>query len=378
MLSIRAIAARGPMPFLLPAHTGLRAVAALLVVCFHYSIHVGDPGAAVNRILLNGYLGVDLFFVLSGFIIHHVYRAQFAEGRIAARYATFLRYRLARIYPVHVAMLLVLVFFQMLASAHSGGGLPADYSPGAILAALALVQGWFGIAAPNGVAWSVSAEWFVYLVYPGALVLSCRLPVAVRIAVLCGLLLILQLFWQQNPLLRVVPEFALGAFAYEAALRLRHRLQEFRWLGAAVFAATLLMLGVFQPVLIVPLGFCFAALLVALVNPRDDLARVLSGPVALYLGEISYSLYMVHSPWREILKKAAHRFEINLSSASGMVLSVVTALALAALVYHTVEMPARHLLRGRKSQAPQDIGLTSMSSLDVLGPLEPARDRTVG
>ena len=134
----------------------------------------------------------------------------------------------------------------------------------------------------------------------------------------------------------------------------------------------------FEPALILPLVFCFAALLIVLVNPRDYLARLLCGPVALYLGEISYSLYMVHSPWRELLKRTSHRLGIDLSAASGMAFSVVTALALAALVYHTVEMPARHFLRGRKARAPQETELTSLSHLKVSGFAEPSRDRTVG
>lgn len=366
------------MPSLLPAHTGLRAIAALLVVGFHYSIAIGPPGAIPSAVLRNGYLGVDLFFVLSGFILHHVYRAKFDRTTFRARYGAFLRYRLARIYPVHLAILLALIAFQCVSSAASGQPMPVEYSGGAILAALLLVQSWIDIAVPNAVSWSVSAEWFAYLVYPAALVAGQRLSPVVKLAALVPLLLALHFLWEANPLFRIVPEFALGVFAYEAALRLHPRLRKARWLGTAAFAAMLLTMGAFGPALIVPIGLCFAVLLVGLVNPSDWLGRILCGSAFLYLGEISYSLYMVHSPWREILRRGAHRFDFDLASGLGMVLSVGTALGLAALAYHALEMPARRLLRGRRAGTPQDMALTPLGTLTPVPLAERGPDQTFG
>src|SRR5579871_4886437 len=82
--------------------TALRFFAAAWVVLFHYwpNLTLAAPPALVAK----GYLGVELFFVLSGFILCHVYLPPFEEGRF--KYADFLWARLARIYPMHLMTLL--------------------------------------------------------------------------------------------------------------------------------------------------------------------------------------------------------------------------------------------------------------------------------
>src|ERR1700744_4959496 len=81
----------------IPALTGLRGVAALWVVLFHMELETPIP------IIEKGYLGVDIFFILSGFILMHVY-----ADRKEFNYNEFVRARLARIYPLHMLSLVVL------------------------------------------------------------------------------------------------------------------------------------------------------------------------------------------------------------------------------------------------------------------------------
>jgi peptidoglycan/LPS O-acetylase OafA/YrhL len=79
--------------------TSLRFFAALWVVLFHYWVKLDGP--AEPAIITRGYLGVELFFTLSGFILCHVYLARFGEGGF--KYGGFLWNRLARVYPLHLA-----------------------------------------------------------------------------------------------------------------------------------------------------------------------------------------------------------------------------------------------------------------------------------
>src|SRR5689334_3784923 len=81
--------------------TSLRFFAAFWVVLFHYWRHL-DVGFT-SPIVQRGYLGVEVFFTLSGFILCHVYLSSVDEGRF--RYGSFLWNRLARIYPLHLAAL---------------------------------------------------------------------------------------------------------------------------------------------------------------------------------------------------------------------------------------------------------------------------------
>src|SRR4029077_5875685 len=90
--------------------TPLRGIAALWAVLFHFcwyfpAIHPERYTGAVYK----GYLAVDLFFVLSGFVITHVYREGFARRVTGRRYWDFLKARVARVYPLHLTVLLIFV-----------------------------------------------------------------------------------------------------------------------------------------------------------------------------------------------------------------------------------------------------------------------------
>src|ERR1700733_1728230 len=78
--------------------TGLRGIGAAWVVLFHLKDGSATP------VLDDGYMGVDLFYILSGFVLSHVYAKQFYCGE-HHRYVNFLKARMARIYPLHLFML---------------------------------------------------------------------------------------------------------------------------------------------------------------------------------------------------------------------------------------------------------------------------------
>ena len=133
--------------------TGLRFVAAMLVVLHHYPVP-GASGTAATM-MQAGYFGVTLFFVLSGFVLAYTY----AEALSEAPRATLRRFavaRFARIYPVYLAILLYL----WIRSAFDGP---------VVLHAL-LLQAWHPDArvafALNGPGWSISVEAFLYACFP--------------------------------------------------------------------------------------------------------------------------------------------------------------------------------------------------------------------
>ena len=153
--------------------TSLRFFAALWVVLFHYwpKLDVAFTPALVAK----GYLGVELFFVLSGFILCHVYLAAAGEGRL--KYGAFLWNRLARVYPLHLATLFGMIALGVVAGlagvAIDGEILRWDALPANLL----MVQAW-GLApaaAFNHPSWSISAEWFAYLTFPAFAFVAWRL-----------------------------------------------------------------------------------------------------------------------------------------------------------------------------------------------------------
>jgi peptidoglycan/LPS O-acetylase OafA/YrhL len=94
--------------------TALRFFAAMWVVLYHYWPNL-QGAAAMPALVGKGYLGVELFFTLSGFILCHVYLESFGEGRF--RYGAFLWNRLARVYPLHLATLLGVMALGLAATA---------------------------------------------------------------------------------------------------------------------------------------------------------------------------------------------------------------------------------------------------------------------
>ena len=138
---------------------------------FHLASEIGAvAGPAAGTFAQAGYVGVDLFFVLSGFVIADNYR-HFFEPWDRDKYWRFQLVRLGRIYPVHSVMLLATVGIVAVATAAGYQRTTAgvDYSLGSFFANVLLVQAWgFPQYSWNWVAWTISAEWFAYLLFPFA------------------------------------------------------------------------------------------------------------------------------------------------------------------------------------------------------------------
>src|SRR5439155_16250973 len=152
----------------LPSLTGIRALAALLVLGMHADQNVPAGVISVLPFFARGYLGVDFFFILSGFIITHVYFATIASPSRSA-VQIFLRHRFIRLYPVHITVLAGLVAIVSVAGA-AGFTLnnPQEWQWNDLFWQLTLLHAWGVTASPgwNAPSWSISAEWFAYLLFP--------------------------------------------------------------------------------------------------------------------------------------------------------------------------------------------------------------------
>src|SRR5438128_957266 len=148
--------------------TGIRALAALLVLGTHAEQNVPAGFEALVPFFSHGYLGVDLFFILSGFIITHVYLASLA---VPNRHAVqiFLWHRLIRLYPVHVTVLTALVAMIYVAHAYRIPlNRPDQWEASSLVWHLTLLHAWgvLDVTGWNQPSWSISAEWFAYLLFP--------------------------------------------------------------------------------------------------------------------------------------------------------------------------------------------------------------------
>jgi len=330
--------------------TGLRGVAAGWVILMHFRDITPTrvwEFPILDTLIVNGEYGVDIFFVLSGFILSYVYTASFQRSVSADQVRRFIVYRFARIYPVHLvtfAVMLALLAVKLMTS--GSGGLPERYDPLTIATTLTLTHAWVpGIQTPNMPAWSISAEWFAYLLFPPlCFFLSYRkwTPV-LYVAMGLGLAFFAPL--GNYCLTHVLSGFLIGMAAYRAMPAARW-LKIGRYAGLGATAA--IVFWAQGPAPRVEIGLLlFAALIVTLTDPRDLLSRLLSWRAVVYLGEISYSLYMVHWPARVAVRNGLQVFGILDTLPPALVVSAYVLVAFVGAVasFHFVELPGRAFVR---------------------------------
>jgi peptidoglycan/LPS O-acetylase OafA/YrhL len=338
--------------------TALRFFAALWVVLFSYWPKLA--GAHVPAMVAKGYLGVELFFILSGFILCHVYLRGFGEQRFS--YGGFLWNRLARIYPLHLATCLGLIGLALAAGL---AGISVDESlldwP-SLPANLLLLHAWglAPVAAFNHPSWSISAEAFAYLSFPLFAALAWRLRA--RPWLFTGLAvgfaaLIYPLFQAAAgfPLtlatirwgaLRIVPCFLLGCALHSLWRSGATRRWNCAALALAFLAGAALSTTFGAPDAVTVL--CLGGVILSLAGTAEQGSKLLTSRPLSYLGEISYSIYMVCVPWEIVFVNSA-------AKALGLpdeklplwlwIVFVLGVIPLAAASYHLIEKPAREVMK---------------------------------
>jgi len=151
--------------------TSIRGLAALLVVFYHIK-HYLLPLAFLGvfyPLFADGYLAVDFFLVLSGFIISYKYAVDFKAG-VSANYLDFMSRRLARIYPLHAFVMLCFLTLPIGLYVTGRGYDSSTFGVGSFLAKLFLVDLWW-VGTPtwdnwNVPSWTISGELFAYLIFP--------------------------------------------------------------------------------------------------------------------------------------------------------------------------------------------------------------------
>ena len=377
--------------------TPLRGIAALLTVIFHVDLMLGNGGDLLLRVkdsmlVSRLYLMVDLFFILSGFVMSHVYDRWFDGGVQQTDFKRFTVARFARVYPLHLAMLLVVA---LIFGVSAWVGIPenailqTENSPYSFVTNLLLLQAmnlhnWFSW---DHAAWSISAEWWMYMLFPFLVRPFGRLSSSGRVAVVVGCFLgyagitrfILPLvtypaslpFIHYNPtdntinvgyqfgFLRCLFGFVLGMMMH---LGYNDGWGK-SWLGNGyVLLALVLGLSIGMH-LAIPDVFtvCFLPLLLlsaAYGNKRTD--SLFGSRPLQRLGDWSFSIYLVHQPLLFAIGSVLAYGSLGKPALPGppprpdmltgwlMCLAFIAlTLLVASLTYRFIEVPARHALNAR-------------------------------
>jgi peptidoglycan/LPS O-acetylase OafA/YrhL len=274
-------------------------------------------------LIRNAYLFVDFFFVLSGFVIAANYEKRLMNGFGYGRFALL---RFGRLYPLHLFVLACYVGFEMLKLMIARFGVafetPAfsghDQSGFAVVTNLLLLQG-LGVndgLTWNHPSWSISTEFFAYLLFAAALAtLRERVWIWLLIAVLIGPVLVLYLSPRNMDatfdfgMIRCVAGFSAGALTYRVFDWLRRRQANFTgtrsansnglWAHAWEFAT---LGGAFLFVWFAATGpwsvvapYVFSVVVLVFAFEHGSISRILKRPAVVLLGGLSYSIYMVHA-----------------------------------------------------------------------------------
>ena len=371
----------GPRGGEIRALTGLRAVAAGWVVFVHFGAFLTpyyDQLPFLRPILGAGWIGVELFFLLSGFLLTRGYLDEVGGRPTPRRVGHFLFKRFARVWPAWAAVTLGMAAWLVVVRAR---GLTPDVvteHPAVtfetIFRQLTMTQMWgkpnmLGVSyvAPG---WSISAEWTAYLAFP-VLAVALRplrglhpvVNLVLAFAAIAPLALIAYttgpLDSESNWLLRIACGFVAGMFV-ALALRGVRPSERTESIGLALSATSIFLivmlcywanwrrgdeLADYSQVAVL----VFPGLIAGLAMSDRGPSRLLSTPALVYGGRISYCVYLTHYVILDVVfavlwQNPEARSVMTPEVALLMPFLLVGTLVVSALLYHLVEEPARLVL----------------------------------
>ena len=367
----------------LDALTGLRAIAALAVFAQHYMTMMD---CRVTDAPVGG-AAVSFFFVLSGFILVYVYRDRLTSTTTRKFYFT----RFARIWPLHAACLLLIA---MLLPKHLP---PTDLPWIRALSHWTLTQCWYPaiswVGCYNGVAWSISAELFFYLVFPWLLLGTPRqfwTKYTCLFLATIGFLILIPFALGGTPtgevasstldprvMVQFFPPFRLLEFATGMAAGMVFLKRSENRSAATAMTTTLAATGL--EMLVLGLSVCYfpifkstglfnyiyslpeigptlnywtsfsggmlfhAATIYVFARSAGWISRFMGSRAMVFLGEISFAFYMIHYPLIRFVK-AEFWFGSNFSILYFALFGLALSLTVSAWLYYLVEIPAKQTM----------------------------------
>ena len=354
----------------------LRGLAAISVALYHFNI---NSYLTSNLFIKNSWLMVDFFFLLSGFVIALNFQNKIYNFLDAFK---FQARRFFRLYPLHLTVLLIFLVIEFgKYIAEIEYGLVANNPAFSVNNFKSFIQNIFMVHALsqeyltwNGASWSISAEFFTYFFF-ALIVLICRrrdfLVIAVSLLISIGAFIFLfnTNLSAGNGFIRCLFSFFLGVIVWNFCRHVNRTAPNFisyfiiiLSLLAVVFSESEDVIGIniFTPII-----FCLMLILLQISNHDTNLViKLLSNKNLVYLGTISYGIYMIHGfVWwfmRQSLKFIFH-FPVSedsrgftqlviqnqILSTSLLILGLVLIIYLSHLSYQFLEKPINRY-RGNK------------------------------
>jgi peptidoglycan/LPS O-acetylase OafA/YrhL len=334
--------------------TGLRGVAALLVVAHHAQAATLSDRTTV---FFRGQLWVDLFFVLSGYVMTMVYLSS-----PKVNFPRFYLARFSRVYPLHVVTAAMMALSATALAVFSHHAHPSWISWPQLIRELT-----FTVPLPyigsheiwNYPSWSVACEWWVYVfAFPLLAIFGNRLS-ALTWAIAIGLAMVvlacmLQLLPSDYRFTRgwvAVARAFVGFIAGYATYRMEEKSPDIR-LPGWLYDTIMIIIVVGNYLLPPYLGYRdpwflmigFPILIYGAAHSKSITTRLLQSPALVYLGQISYSIYLTHALVVQVWHTIAVRYSLG-GDLLALSVSLAGSIALSAITFKFVEIPCRNALR---------------------------------
>lgn len=357
-----------------PYFDGIRAVAIATVMAFHWL-------TSYTPLFHGGYVGVDLFFVLSGFIITRILWQRASRVSLPREYGAFLRNRLRRLYPALLALVVVTLILVAVFGEPEPLGAAIAEVPITLGQATTFVLGlqqvhFSGVFSHS---WSLSVEWVFYLVWPVIVIALRRRGVTPRrvasgAAVAAVVLYLASLPTSSNwfyygPSSRAAQLLAGCALALWS-LSERSKTLRRGWVITGLAIVSLVSIAgwtIFGPFpdgnswkylgfpLITVAGVILCS--VPVLAPASRVRRLLSHRALAFLGRVSYSLYLFHLLGTEVLNKQRLPLPIPALALAAVIMTITST----ALSYRFLELPFMSSKKKVLDAGPELIGQTNGS-----------------
>jgi peptidoglycan/LPS O-acetylase OafA/YrhL len=342
--------------------TFLRFVAAIALVIYHYGTKVFPFNTEIlNIIFRNSNLGVSFFFVLSGYVLMLAYGNQKSVSKLE-----FFKKRFARIYPVYFIGIVLMVIYY-LTSSYLGNGKDVDFLE--VLSNLFLIQAWIPQHALtiNFVGWSLSVEVLFYMLFPLVLKIFNHFSLKRLVVVVFFFWGLSQIsFWglKTSELYKGFPsnshnfifyfpllhlnQFLIGALGGWVFIKHQPNFKKCLsyWITALIFFAIGVKLGV--DINNGLLAVVFVVVLLFFSSTEHRLVLIFNRSFFVFLGGISYSIYILQVPVFEWLSVLRSKFKVEVTEevfffTGGLILILVSSMG-----FRYVEIPIRNWMLSKK------------------------------
>ena len=337
--------------------TGLRFYTALWVFLYHFCVYTGGMS---NFFFRKGYLGVDIFFVLSGFILTYAYHKSFFLDKVnTKKYYNFLVKRFAKIYPLQI-LTFCIVGVLLLVGKYVFHQKDLIIRPDHIVSNLLMIHAWNinDALSWNTHSWSLSDEWFAYVFLFISAVFIIKMNKIIGRIVLGFAVLFFIVRWfgienfdlnqyTYNGIERIIPEFFLGVLIG----LLRFDFDISKKSASLIFGVSVLTLFILTITDFKVDALCmllFAGMIYSLSFPTY-IDKLFNSKRMVYLGNISFAFYMfqltafyVFKPFQNYIGKL--NVSEYISNPIELLILFFINLAMASLAFKYFEEPVRFYL----------------------------------